>query len=83
MTSEAGDETTDRQSIADVFAAFYEDLYQRRDSPNAINDNRASNDHATKPTTPDNENATKIPPITDNEVHKALDGLDVAETRAG
>ena len=75
MTSEAGEATADRQSVADVLAAVYEDLYRRRDDQNATSNDLSSNNRTPKLTSPNDGGTTNIPPITDKELDKALDGL--------
>ena len=73
MTSTTGETTTDRQSIADMFATFYEHLYKRRrhdDQPN----------HQEHPEHNAN-NTTSIPPFTMKELQKSIKELRNGRSR--
>lgn len=43
MATSTNETTTNRQSIADVFATFYEELYRRRPPDDAVVDNTKIN----------------------------------------
>eukprot|EP00973_Karenia_brevis_P062397 8678476-Karenia_brevis.AAC.1 len=45
MTTRDGDTASDRQSIADIFAAFYEELYKRRPPHNMAMDTTRHRDN--------------------------------------
>ena len=64
MITQEGTATTDRQSIADVFATFYEELYQRRPTDNNINN---ADDHQC--------NHQTIPQFSLQEVTSAINQL--------
>ena len=70
MLDASGKECTDRQGIADIFAAFYEQLYSSRlgpaDAPFGLGDNN-----------------TPIPPFSRSELTKELNGLKNGKTRDG
>ena len=64
MTASDGTTTTDRQSIADVFATFYEELYRRRPTHDEAN---PTDDHRHQP--------QEIPPFSLQEVTTAINQL--------
>ena len=64
MTASDGTTTTDRQSIADVFATFYEELYRRRPTHDEAN---TTDDHRHQP--------QEIPPFSLQEVTTAINQL--------
>ena len=64
-----GKQCTDRQSIADIFASFYEDLYSSRMPPDAVAG--ASMDAHTEP----------IPPFSKSELLHGLKGLKAGRAR--
>ena len=66
MTTSTNTTTTDRQSIADVFATFYEELYRRR--PQESDANTITN-------TIDNNAHDDIPPFSLQEIDKAIHQL--------
>lgn len=65
MASPTGHEETDRQSIADIFATFYEDLYRRR-SPSATQSAGTTTNATTD---------QPVPPFTPDELKKAIKQL--------
>ena len=65
MTTSTDETTTDRQSIADVFATFYEDLYRRRPPDDTVVDNTKIN----------HNNHDAIQPFSMSEVANAISQL--------
>ena len=69
MTTTAGTTTTDRQSIADVFSTFYEELYRRREP------------HDDTTTYSNDDNNDTIPEFSMTELDKALSQLRCGRCR--
>ena len=73
MSTASGQAETDRQSIANIFATFYEDLYRQRDidrlPPQA--DHQATHNYNNTP----NPLTDQIPPFTSNELRQATNQL--------
>ena len=65
MTTCEGTTTTDRQSIADVFATFYEDLYRCRPTDETA-DNTINHSH---------DHVQDIPPFSFEEISDAINQL--------
>eukprot|EP00973_Karenia_brevis_P057399 7984973-Karenia_brevis.AAC.1 len=74
MEDKHGNLDTNRQNIADIFATFYEELYQHRPfrDDKHSNDNQHNNSNNTPGDTTDHHDSTTIPPFTINELDAAL-----------
>ena len=75
MTTSSGDTVTKRQSIADVFADFYADLYRRRppDGDNHAADHRPTNNEAVQAFTSSELDAhSNNSALDDAQTHRAL-----------
>eukprot|EP00959_Pyramimonas_sp_CCMP1952_P257657 5383963-Pyramimonas_sp.AAC.1 len=75
MTGQDGNDETDRQSIADIFATFHEQLYRQTDS------NNGRSTHGCRPPVHCREDLEaevrpkQIPPFTQKEIHQTTKEL--------